>query len=66
VWIELARADKALRTLWRREDGVTAIEYGLLAALIAIAIVTGLNSTSESMINMYDRWSTAVVNAISS
>ena len=25
----------------RREEGVTAIEYGLLAALIAVAIIAG-------------------------
>ncbi len=28
-----------LRTLWRDETGVQALEYGLVAALIAIVIV---------------------------
>jgi pilus assembly protein Flp/PilA len=31
------------RNVVREEDGVTAIEYGLLAALIAVAITVGAN-----------------------
>lgn len=31
----------SLRRFWRDESGVSAIEYGLLAALVALAIVTG-------------------------
>jgi pilus assembly protein Flp/PilA len=31
------------RDFVREEDGVTAIEYGLLAALIAVAITVGAN-----------------------
>jgi pilus assembly protein Flp/PilA len=27
------------KRLWKNEDGATAIEYGLLAALIAVAII---------------------------
>ena len=41
-----------LQTLRRDEEGVTAIEYGLIAALIAVVIIaavtlvgTGLNAT---------------------
>lgn len=41
-----------LRKLWKDEEGVTAIEYGLIASLIAVAIIaavelvgTGLNNT---------------------
>jgi pilus assembly protein Flp/PilA len=30
-----------IRAFAREEDGVTAIEYGLLAALIAVAIIGG-------------------------
>ncbi len=30
-----------IRDFAREEDGVTAIEYGLLAALVAVAIITG-------------------------
>lgn len=31
---------KFLKSLWQDEAGATAIEYGLLAALIAVAIIT--------------------------
>ncbi len=49
---------KKLFRFLKEEDGVTAIEYGLIAALIAIAIVvtvtlvgTKLNSTFTSVSN---------------
>lgn len=43
---------RTLVTLFRRADGATAIEYGLLAALIAIAAIAafqlvGTNLSSE-------------------
>lgn len=45
-----------VQNLRRREDGVTAIEYGLLAALIAVVIIiavaavgTGLNTTFNNV-----------------
>jgi pilus assembly protein Flp/PilA len=31
------------------EDGVTAIEYGLIAALIAVAIITALTLAGEAL-----------------
>jgi pilus assembly protein Flp/PilA len=46
------------------ESGVTAIEYGLLAALIAVAIIGGLNATSTSVIQIYNFWSAAVIAAL--
>ena len=32
----------AIKKFLREEDGVTAIEYGLIAALIAVAIITAV------------------------
>ena len=47
---------KNLKNLIRSEDGVTAIEYGLIAALIAVAIIAavtlvggGLNKTFNNV-----------------
>ncbi len=34
---------------FREEDGVTAIEYGLIAALIAVAIITGTTLVGTSL-----------------
>lgn len=31
----------AIKRFWADEEGVTAIEYGLIAALIAVAIIAG-------------------------
>jgi pilus assembly protein Flp/PilA len=47
------------------ESGVTAIEYGLLAALIVIAIIGALTATNVSLSDLYTRWATAVLAALS-
>jgi len=42
---------KMLNSLARNEDGATAIEYGLIAALIAVAVMTtvaGLGSKLDT------------------
>lgn len=46
------------------ESGVTAIEYGLLAALIAVAIVGAVTATGTSLGTLYSNWSTAVIAAL--
>lgn len=37
------------KRLGRDEDGATAIEYGLLAALIAVAIITVVGTLGETI-----------------
>ncbi len=32
---------QSFKTFWADEDGATAIEYGLLASLVAVAITVG-------------------------
>jgi pilus assembly protein Flp/PilA len=46
------------------ETGVTAIEYGLLAALIAAAIVAAVSATGTSLVALYNYWSGAVSAAL--
>lgn len=36
------------------DEGATAIEYGLIAALVAIALIAGLNALGTSLDNMFD------------
>ncbi len=43
-----------LRHLRRDEDGATAIEYGLLAALIAIALVAAFNRLGLSLVGIFE------------
>jgi pilus assembly protein Flp/PilA len=43
----------AVRKFLRDEEGVTAIEYGLIAALIAAALVTGLTLVTGGLTNAF-------------
>jgi pilus assembly protein Flp/PilA len=50
---------------WMRdESGVTAIEYGLLAALIAVVCVVAFQATGLSLGDVYTAWSSAVIAAL--
>jgi pilus assembly protein Flp/PilA len=40
---------KMLRKLMRNEKGATAIEYGLIATLIAIAAITAMSSVGDKL-----------------
>ena len=42
-----------LVTLWTNEDGATAIEYGLIAALIAVAAVTVLGTVGTNLTSTF-------------
>ncbi|MBU4231639.1 MAG: Flp family type IVb pilin [Proteobacteria bacterium] len=42
------------------EEGASAIEYGLLVGLIALAIVAGATLLGTSISNMFDRAATAL------
>ena len=39
---------KFLRTFGQNQSGATAIEYGLIAALIAVAAITAIGSLSNN------------------
>jgi pilus assembly protein Flp/PilA len=40
---------QSLAALWRDDRGVTAIEYGLIAALIAVAAVTVMGTVGSNL-----------------
>jgi pilus assembly protein Flp/PilA len=40
------------RSLVQAEDGATAIEYGLIAALIAVALITAFQALGGSVSNV--------------
>jgi len=44
---------KLLKKLRTNEDGATAIEYGLIAALVAIALIGALNALGTSLDGMF-------------
>ena len=39
----------------REEEGVTAIEYGLIAALIAVAIITAVSTVGTNLTNTFNK-----------
>ena len=54
----------ALVNFVREENGVTAIEYGLIAALIAVAIIIALTSLGQSLESNFAEVSSALDGAI--
>ena len=46
---------QSFKTFWADEDGATAIEYGLLAALIGGAIVTTVTALGTSLNAVFTR-----------
>ena len=46
------------------ESGATAIEYGLIAALISVAAVTALTSVGTSLSSMFEKVSSDLDSAI--
>lgn len=53
----------AARKFIRNEEGVTAIEYALIAALIAVAIVTILGTVGTDLNNVFSAIADALTSA---
>ena len=51
------------RKLLIDSEGATAIEYGLIAALIAVAAITAMGSLGNSLSNTFNLISTDMTNA---
>ncbi len=56
---------KRLVSFMRKDKGVTAIEYGLIAALIAVVIIGSVSLLGDEVENTFNIWTTAVSNAVS-
>jgi len=52
---------KLINKLRRNEDGVTALEYGLIAALIAVVIISAVTALGKNVSTTFN----TVANAIS-
>lgn len=55
-----------LRAWLRDESGATAIEYGLIASLVTLALILGLTTFRGSMTDMYTYISSTLSGAIGS
>lgn len=48
----------------REDDGATAIEYGLIAALVSVAAITALSTMGESLEGVFTTVSTSIDGAL--
>jgi pilus assembly protein Flp/PilA len=51
---------KKINAFWQEEDGVTAIEYGLIAALIGVAIIVAVTAVGGSLNDKFGDVKTAL------
>ena len=52
-----------IKGFWQDEEGVTAIEYGLIAALIAVVIIGALQVVGTRLDAVFDKIGTELTNA---
>jgi pilus assembly protein Flp/PilA len=45
---------QSFKTFWADEDGATAIEYGLLASLIAVVMAAGAGTLGTQLNTLFD------------
>jgi pilus assembly protein Flp/PilA len=60
---EIAIMFKVIRTFAKDESGATAIEYGLIAALVSVAAIGALTAMGSSLSTMFNSVSSALSNA---
>ncbi len=51
---------RKLNTLMKDESGATAIEYGLIAALIAVAIIAAISGLGKNLASTFSTVSSSV------
>lgn len=54
---------KYLKSFLADETGATAVEYGLLAALISVGLLSGLTAFSDSLNGVFTTLSESIDNA---
>jgi pilus assembly protein Flp/PilA len=53
-----------IKNFAREEDGVTAIEYGLIAALIAVVIIGAVQTVGTNLVAVFGAISAALAAAL--
>ena len=53
---------KIFRKLLKNNKGATAIEYGLIAALIAVAAIAAMQSVGGSVVNTFNNVNNGLAN----
>ncbi len=44
-----------MKSLWKHEEGATAIEYGLIAALLAVVIIAAVAIVGSDLSNLFNQ-----------
>jgi pilus assembly protein Flp/PilA len=57
------KTNKLLKAILEDRSGATAVEYGLILALIVIAMISALNTFANSTISMWNNVSNQMENA---
>jgi pilus assembly protein Flp/PilA len=60
MWFRRLNMSKIVARFAKDESGATAIEYGLIAALIAVAIIAGARSVGTALDAKFGEVATAV------
>ena len=55
---------KIIRDVLKDESGATAIEYGLIAALVSVAAIAALTAMGSSLETMFNKVSSELSNAV--
>ncbi len=61
---ELPVMFKLIRCFAENEDGATAIEYGLIAALVSVAAIGALTAMGNSLSTLFNTVSSALSSAV--
>ncbi len=51
---------KTMIRLFKEEEGATAIEYGLIAALVSVAAIGAMGTLGEGLTNTFDTVATSL------
>ena len=55
---------KTVTRFFKDESGVTAIEYGLIAALISVVCITAMTTAAKSLLSVYENIGSALAGAL--
>ncbi|MCH8236561.1 MAG: Flp family type IVb pilin [Proteobacteria bacterium] len=50
-----SRFNRFMKGLWKHEEGATAIEYGLIAALLAVVIIAAVAIVGSDLSNLFNQ-----------
>ncbi len=60
----MKKFSNSFKAFWADEHGATAIEYGLLASLISVAIVVSAGTVGDELVNVFERISEALTTSL--